>query len=96
LGRIARVEVSADGGASWADAALSPPVLAKSFTRFRMAWRWNGGPAVLKSRATDETGAVQPTRERYVGERGERMNYHNNTIQAWSIAASGEVSNVYA
>jgi hypothetical protein len=24
------------------------------------------------------------------------MNYHNNGIQAWSIAADGEVSNVYA
>ena len=40
----------------------SEPVLSKSFTRFRMAWRWNGGPAVLMSRAIDDTGAVQPTR----------------------------------
>jgi sulfane dehydrogenase subunit SoxC len=95
-GKIARVEVSADGGRSWADAALSEPVLPKSFTRFRMAWRWNGGPAVIKSRAIDETGAVQPTRDAFVRERGERMNYHNNAIQAWSIAAGGEVSNVYA
>jgi sulfane dehydrogenase subunit SoxC len=96
LGKIARVEVSADGGRSWADAALSDPVLAKSFTRFRMAWRWSGGPAVLMSRAIDETGAVQPTRASLVREQGERMNYHNNGIQAWSIAAGGEVSNVYA
>jgi sulfane dehydrogenase subunit SoxC len=96
LGKIARVEVSADGGNSWAEAALSDPVLSKSFTRFRMAWRWNGGPAVLKSRAVDETGAVQPTRESFVRERGERMNYHNNAIQAWSIAPNGEVANVYA
>jgi sulfane dehydrogenase subunit SoxC len=96
LGKIARVEVSADGGRSWADAALSEPVLSKAFTRFRMAWRWNGGPAVLKSRAIDETGAVQPTRESIVSERGERMNYHNNAIQAWRIAADGGVSNVYA
>jgi sulfane dehydrogenase subunit SoxC len=95
-GKIARVEVSADGGRSWADAALSEPVLPKSLTRFRMAWRWNGGPAVIKSRAIDETGAVQPTRDAFVRERGERMNYHNNAIQAWSIAAGGEVSNVYA
>jgi sulfane dehydrogenase subunit SoxC len=61
-----------------------------------MAWRWDGGPAVLESRAVDETGAVQPTREAFVRERGERMNYHNNAIQAWSIAAGGEVGNVYA
>jgi sulfane dehydrogenase subunit SoxC len=96
LGKIARVEVSADGGRSWAAAALSEPVLPKSFTRFRMAWRWDGGPAVLESRAVDETGAVQPTRVAFVRERGERMNYHNNAIQAWSIAAGGEVGNVYA
>jgi sulfane dehydrogenase subunit SoxC len=96
LGKISRVEVSADGGRSWADAALNDPVLPKSFTRFRMAWRWTGGPAVLMSRAIDETGAVQPTRVSLVAERGERQNYHNNGIQAWAIAAGGEVSNVYA
>lgn len=95
-GRIARVEVSADGGMSWADAALTEPVLGKALTRFRTAWRWDGGPAVLKSRAVDETGAVQPTRERIIGEHGERRNYHNNAIQAWHVAESGEVSNVYA
>jgi sulfane dehydrogenase subunit SoxC len=95
-GRIARVEVSADGGRSWAEAALSEPVLSKSFTRFRMAWNWDGGPAVLKSRAIDETGAVQPTRDSLVAEFGERQNYHNNAIQVWRVAANGEVSNVYA
>ena len=95
-GKISRVEVSADGGQSWADAALSEPVLSKSFTRFRMAWRWNGGPAVLKSRAIDETGMVQPTRDTLVAEYGERRNYHNNAIQAWGIDEDGGVSNVYA
>jgi sulfane dehydrogenase subunit SoxC len=95
-GKIARVEVSADGGQSWADAALSEPVLSKSFTRFRMAWRWNGGPSVLKSRAIDDTGAIQPTRDTLVSEFGERNNYHNNAIQAWAIDQNGGVSNVYA
>ncbi|MGD8809691.1 MAG: sulfite dehydrogenase [Gammaproteobacteria bacterium] len=96
-GRIARVEVSADGGRSWADAMLTEPVLSKSFTRFRMAWRWDGGPAVLMSRAIDETGAVQPTRDAVVARFGERRNYHYNGIQAWQVAAAtGEVSNVYA
>jgi sulfane dehydrogenase subunit SoxC len=96
LGRVRRVEVSADGGRTWAEAALGEPVLPKSFTRFRMAWRWDGGPAVLMSRAVDESGAVQPTRASLVTERGERPNYHNNAIQAWAVAGSGEVSNVYA
>ena len=46
-GRIAKVMVSADGGQSWAEAALQEPVLSKAFTRFRMPWRWDGGPAIL-------------------------------------------------
>ena len=96
LGKVRRVDVSADGGKTWAQAALNEPVLSKSFTRFRSPWKWDGGPATLMSRAVDETGAVQPTRASIVAERGERQNYHNNGIQAWAIAASGEVSNVYA
>lgn len=96
VGRIARVEVSADGGATWGEAALNEPVLAKSFTRFRMAWRWDGGPATLMSRAVDETGAVQPTRASLIAVSGERQNYHNNAIQAWAVNDAGEVSNVYA
>src|SRR5882762_408079 len=70
-GPINKVEVSADGGKSWALAALDAPVLSKSFTRFRMPWNWNGQPAVLQSRATDEAGNVQPTRAALVAERGE-------------------------
>jgi len=46
-GRISKVMVSADGGQSWAQAALHEPVLSKAFTRFRVPWSWNGGPAVL-------------------------------------------------
>ena len=43
-GRISKVMVSADGGKSWAQAALEDPVLPKAFTRFRMPWRWDGQP----------------------------------------------------
>ena len=95
-GKIRRVEVSADGGRTWGEAALTDPVLSKSLTRFRMPWRWNGGPAILKSRAIDETGAVQPTRDELIAQRGERSNYHYHGIQPWSIAATGEVTNVHA
>ena len=51
--------VSADGGQSWAEAALQEPVLPKAFARFRAPWNWDGGPAVLLSRAWDEAGNVQ-------------------------------------
>jgi sulfane dehydrogenase subunit SoxC len=95
-GKIRRVEVSAVGGKTWGDAAFAEPVLSKAFTRFRMAWKWDGGSAVLQSRATDESGAVQPTRQSLVERFGERRNYHNNGIQAWAVAPNGEVSNVYA
>jgi sulfane dehydrogenase subunit SoxC len=95
-GKIRKVEVSADGGRTWGEAALAEPVLSKAMTRFRMAWRWNGGPAVLKSRAIDEGGAIQPTRDKLVADKGTQFFYHYNAIQAWSVASSGEVTNVYA
>ena len=95
-GKIRRVEISADGGKSWAEAALAEPVLPKALARFRMAWRWDGGPAVLMSRAVDETGAVQPTRAALLAERGTSYRYHYHAIQSWAVSAAGEVSNVYA
>ena len=95
-GRIAKVEVSADGGRSWADAALQEPVLAKALTRFRLAWRWDGGPAVLQSRAVDEAGNAQPTREALLARRGTRALYHFNAIASWGVAPGGKVSHVYA
>jgi sulfane dehydrogenase subunit SoxC len=51
---------------------------------------------VLKSRATDEAGAVQPTRDKVVADKGTQFLYHYNAIQAWSVAPTGEVKNVYA
>jgi sulfane dehydrogenase subunit SoxC len=95
-GKITEVEVSADGGKSWAPAALQPPVLSKALTRFRIPWRWNGGPAVLQSRATDESGYVQPTREKMIAARGNRGIYHSNAITSWAVSDKGEVKHVYA
>ena len=104
-GRIEKVMVSADGGQSWAQAALQEPVLSKAFTRFRMPWRWNGGAATLQSRAWDEAGNVQPTRAEFVAARGELTkpppvlgfpNQHYNSITSWGVASSGEVKHVYA
>ena len=95
-GKIRRVEVSADGGNSWADAALDEHVLPLCLTRFRAAWRWNGGPAVILSRATDETGAVQPTRAAALAGRAAGTFYHYNGMQAWQVNSDGTVNNVYA
>jgi sulfane dehydrogenase subunit SoxC len=104
-GKIARVMVSADGGKTWAQAALQEPVLSKAFTRFRMPWRWDGGPAVLQSRAWDDAGNVQPTRAEFVAQRGELKtvvpvtafpNQHFNGVTSWAIDGKGEVKHVYA
>src|ERR1700722_4242312 len=67
-GRISKVEVSADGGQTWAAAALTEPVLSKALTRFRMPWHWDGRPSTLMSRATDETGGTQPTRASWIAQ----------------------------
>ena len=95
-GRIRKVDVSADGGKTWAEAALQEPVLPRCFTRFRAAWKWNGKPAILKSRATDETGYVQPERGTLVKERGRHGYFHFNAIVAWGVEEDGAVSHVYA
>jgi sulfane dehydrogenase subunit SoxC len=95
-GSIRQVDVSADGGQSWAPAALHAPILPMAPVRFRAPWQWNGGPAVLQSRAIDDTGAVQPTRGAFAAERGLRGVYHYNAIASWRIDEKGEASNVYA
>ncbi len=95
-GTITKVEVSADGGQTWTETTLSTPVLPRTLTRFRIPWKWNGGSAIVKSRATDSTGEMQPTRDKLVAEHGTNVVFHYNAIQAWSIAGNGEVTNVYA
>ena len=95
-GRIARVEVSTDGGATWAPAQLEAPVLPKAVTRFRVPWEWNGQPTQLQSRATDDKGNVQPTRAAWNAEFSPGHRYHNNMVQTWSVGADGSIANVYA
>ena len=91
----ASIYTSSDGGQTWAEAALSEPVLSKALTRFRMAWRFDGSPSVILSRAIDEAGNVQPLRSAFIAANGPQISYHNNSIQSWQIDANGSVSNVY-
>jgi sulfane dehydrogenase subunit SoxC len=104
-GKITKVMVSADGGQSWGEAALQEPVLSMAFTRFRMPWQWNGGPAVLQSRAWDDSGNVQPTRAQFVAARGELPsvppvlafeNHHFNAVTSWAVDQKGQVTHAYA
>ena len=93
-GKVKRVDVSVDGGRNWRTARLQEPVLTKALTRFRIDWRWDGGPALLQSRVIDETDFVQPSIRQLREVRGTRSIYHNNAIQTWRVDPSGEVSNV--
>lgn len=93
-GKVKRVDVSVDGGRNWREARLETPVLTKAITRFNIDWVWDGKPAILQSRATDETGHVQPTYRMLREVRGTRSIYHNNAIQSWKVDTNGEVSNV--
>jgi sulfane dehydrogenase subunit SoxC len=95
-GSIKRVDVSVDAGTSWQEAQLQEPVLRRALTRFRLPWRWEGGAAVIQSRAIDETGYVQPTLAELLAVRGDNYFYHNNAIWPWRIAEDGEVTNANA
>ncbi|MGY3697780.1 sulfane dehydrogenase subunit SoxC [Bradyrhizobium sp. USDA 3240] len=92
-GKIKSVEISLDEGKSWQQAELQEPVLTRALTRFRLPWHWDGTPAVIQSRAIDETGYVQPTLAELVAVRGLNSFYHNNAIWPWRIDANGEVTN---
>ncbi|MDE2275268.1 MAG: sulfite dehydrogenase [Burkholderiales bacterium] len=93
-GKVQRVDVSVDGGRNWRTARLQGPVMPKCLTRFRLDWVWDGKPALVQSRAMDETGYVQPNYRQLRAVRGKRSIYHNNAIQTWLVQESGEVKNV--
>ena len=95
-GTIRKVEVTTDGGKTWTEAPLVAPVLPRAVTRFRLPWKWDGGATVLKSRATDDTGAAQPERDRFIADHGHNAIFHFHAVQAWSVAANGAVKHVYA
>jgi sulfane dehydrogenase subunit SoxC len=95
-GRVERVEITTDGGRSWVKAQLQEPRLPIAFTRFRLAWRFDGREAVIASRVVDETGYVQPTREELIAARGLNSTYHYNGIKFWKVQADGTVTNVEA
>jgi sulfane dehydrogenase subunit SoxC len=93
-GRIARVDVSLDGGRKWRPAKIDGPVWDKALTRFYYEFDWDGRELLLQSRAIDETHYVQPSKAELRKYRGVNSIYHNNGIQTWHLHKSGEVENV--
>lgn len=58
---VTRVEVQAGQGGVWRDAVLEGPARPFTWRRWRLAFDANGlGPLVIRARATDSDGAVQP------------------------------------
>lgn len=93
-GKIQRVDVSFDGGNNWKTAELQEPVLSKCLTRFRIPYEWKGDAVMMQSRATDETGYVQPSMAELHAVRGFNPIYNNNSIQTWRLNPNGSVDNV--
>ena len=63
-------------------------------SRFYAETEWTGQELLLQSRAIDETGYVQPTKDELRKIRGVNSIYHNNGIQTWLVKPDGEVENV--
>lgn len=93
-GAITRVDVSTDGGVNWQTARLAGTPAKMALTRFYLDHVWDGQPMMLQSRAMDETGYVQPTKDALREIRGANSVYHNNGIQTWYVDENGVAENV--
>lgn len=83
-GPIVRVEVSADGGDTWADAEVGEPPAPFAWQRWSFRWSPQGpGEYELNSRATDAAGNTQPERPSWnVG------GYMNNAVHRVPVVVS--------
>lgn len=93
-GAIRRVDVTLDGGRNWRRARIDGPVLPLSLTRFYVDFEWSGQEMLVQSRAVDETGYLQPTKDELRAVRGTNSIYHNNGIQTWLVRPDGGTENV--
>jgi sulfane dehydrogenase subunit SoxC len=99
-GRVQSVDVSVDAGKTWVPARIDSVPDPICTVRFSLPWFWDGKPAVLQSRCTDETGYIQPSLAQLIAIRGSNgpfgSIYHLNAIQSWGVAEDGSVTNVHA
>ncbi len=81
LAQVNKVDVSVDDGATWQLARLVEPNMRWAWVRWEYTWDSpSAGPAILKSRATDQAGNVQPDSVAW-----NRYGYGYNAIQAKPI-----------
>jgi len=79
LAPIERVEVSTNG--AWHQARLIGEPSRQAWQRWELVARINAfGPALLRARATDKAGRVQPEHAEW-----NRLGYGNNSIQEVAI-----------
>ena len=73
---IEGVEVSTDGGGSWAPARLDPPLSTAAWCRWSFDWHAGEGTHELSSRATDAAGNIQPLEPEW-----NLKGYANNAVE---------------
>lgn len=83
-GPVTRVEVTTDGGTTWAEAALEPEAGPPWVWR-RWWYEWDAAPGrhTLLARATDATGRVQPLAQPW-----NRGGFANNLVQLVDVVVS--------
>lgn len=83
---VTRVEVSTDGGASWADAELAHADPAHPFTWRAWSFEWTATPGrcELLARATDQAGGTQPVVQDW-----NRQGMANNLVQRVPVTVLG-------
>ena len=97
--KVARVEVTTDGGATWFDAEIRGEPQPMAHTLFAFDWEWDGSECELQSRCIDELGQIQPSRQQaqefWNTPEGERLRVRgqDNSIQPWRVHTDGSVHN---
>ncbi|MGI9003217.1 MAG: molybdopterin-dependent oxidoreductase [Pseudonocardia sp.] len=77
---VSRVEVSVDGGSTWADARITYPGTQLSWSLWSYGWQPSTpGETTLVVRATDGTGALQSAEERSIVPQG-ATGYHKIAV----------------
>jgi DMSO/TMAO reductase YedYZ molybdopterin-dependent catalytic subunit len=76
---ITKVEISTDGGKSWADAKLDGDLGKYAWRRWRFAWRPERGNHTLMARATNAAGETQTAQQ------WNRSGYARNVIESVEV-----------
>ena len=82
-GVITSVQVSTNGGVSWADAELDPELGPHAWRGWSAEWNAEPGEHVISSRATDSAGNTQPLEPPW-----NLKGYANNAVERMTVCVS--------